>query len=392
MKDFSIQVPQKIVFGIDKINELIHYMLQFGRNALILTGNSSFYCNDISKAIAKAIEENNINYAVEKVNSEPTVKLVDMLSQKHRNLDYDMIVAIGGGSVIDCAKALKVMLKEEGSVKDYIEGVGTKTLSGTSLKMIAVPTTSGTGSECTKNAVISSYTENAFKRSLRHECLMPEVAIIDPMLTLSCPYQVTLNCAMDSFCQLIEAYISKNANPFCDALMEKGIQTLAENIILACEDGNNVEARSHLAYASMLSGIGVANSSMTVIHGFASSIGAMYHNIPHGAICGALLYASTLLNMQKLQMFDPDGVATEKYARIGSLISGIDYSYEKHSVLLRAVTDYLSELKEDLKIPTLAQIGVKKEDFYKIVSSVRQNANPVTLAETELVAILEDSY
>ena len=260
------------------------------------------------------------------------------------------------------------------------------------IPMIAVPTTAGTGSEATNNAVIAQYGPDHFKNSLRADILIPNVAIIDPELTLSCPFPVTAFSGMDAFCQLLEAYTSTASNEFTDSLMMQGLEKIAQNLKYACYEGSSdIMARSNLSYAALLSGIGIMNSSTTVIHGFASSIGGLYP-ISHGAICASILFAATLTNMRKVQKYDLNSPSTAKFAQIGSILSGIEYSYDKHDVLLRAVTDKLNKLAKDLKIPTLSQLGVKKEDFYQIVSTTKLNGNPADLAEVDLMEILEMSY
>lgn len=392
MNPFQIQIPQTVLFGSGKISDLAEQILRFGTNVLLLTGEYSLLDSGNAEKIEKSLKEKHIAYKIQKITGEPTVELIDYLCDLYYGEPFCAIAAIGGGSVIDAAKAVAAMLFEQGSVLDFLENAGTKRLSGKSFPVIAVPTTAGTGSEMTKNAVIAQYAPRNIKRSLRHDCLMPKVVIVDPALTLTCTYPVTLNSGMDAFCQLLEAYTSTKANDFTDVLMLDGFNKVAGSLYLACNEGaNNIDVRTNLSYGAMISGIGIVNSSLTVIHGFASAIGGLY-NIPHGAVCAAMVFACTLTNMRRVQLYDPDSYATEKFAKIGSILSGIEYSYDKHGVLLRAVTEELKGLISNLKIQSLSHLGVKKEDFYKIISETKLNGNPVTLAETELMDILEMSY
>lgn len=392
MKIFQIKMPANIIFGSGMISELPNQILKYGSDVLIFTGEYSLYNSGNAENIFKSLNHNHINYKVQKICGEPTVELIDYLCDLYFSEIPSVIVAIGGGSVIDAAKAVSAMLYEKGSVAQYLENIGDKKLSGKSVPLIAVPTTAGTGSEMTNNAVVAQYSPRNFKRSLRNDILMPDAAIIDPMLTMNCSYPVTLYSGMDAFCQLLEAYTSTASNEYTDILMLEGFSKVAGSLYHVCNEGSNdIDLRSNLSFGAMLSGIGITNSSLTVIHGFASAIGGLY-NIPHGAICAALVFACTLTNMRRVQLYDPNSYATEKFARIGSVLSGIDYTYDKHGVLLRAVTEKLSELVTDLKIPSLSQLGVKKDDYYRIISDTKLNGNPVVLAETELMDILEMSF
>ncbi len=392
MRSFQIKMPSKVFFGCGKISELPDQILKYGKDVLIFTGEYSLYNSGYAETIFKSLNECHISYRVQKICGEPTVELIDYLCDLYFGEMPSVIAAIGGGSVIDAAKAVSAMLNEEGSIIQYLENMGDRKLSGKTVPFIAVPTTAGTGSEMTTNAVIAQYSPVNFKRSLRDDSLMPDCAIVDPDLTLGCSYPVTLYSGMDAFCQLLEAYTSIDSNEYTDILMLEGFNKVAGSLYHVCNEGSNdIDSRSNLSFGAMLSGIGIVNSSLTVIHGFASAIGGLY-NISHGAICAALVFACTLTNMRRVQLYDPDSYATEKFARIGSILSGIDYTYDKHGVLLRAVTEKLQDLVTDLKIPSLSQLGVKKEDFYKIISATKLNGNPVILAETELMDILEMSF
>lgn len=392
MFSFDLRMPTTVLFGSGKINMLPKALERFGKRILFLTGQASLLSSGKYEMITDMMKDNGLTYKNIKIVCEPTVEMIDGLCSELDPKDYDVIVAVGGGSVIDAAKALRVMLFEQGSVVDYIEGIGSQRLSGQRLPLIAVPTTAGTGSETTSNAVIARYGNEPFKRSLRHIRLMPNVAVIDPELTLSCSYPVTMYSGFDAFCQLIEAYVSADATPYTDILVVEGLTKLNESFADVCtKGGDDIILREKMSYASWLSGVGLQNSSLTALHGLASSIGGLY-DIPHGEICAALIFEATLMNMRRVQFFEAYSESKAKYAQIGSILSGIDYSYDKADVLLRAVSEYLQKITVKLKVPNLSQLGVKKDDFYKIVTNVRQNGNPVQLAETELTEILENSY
>ena len=179
---------------------------------------------------------------------------------------------------MDAGKAISAMLTQEGSVKDYLEGVGHKHPSGNKVPFFAVPTTSGTGSEATKNAVLSEIGPNGYKKSLRHDHFVPDLAIVDPDLTLSCPPGLTAYSGMDAFTQLLEAYVSTKAHPFTDALCEKALELLSGSLLQAYQDGENIEAREAMSYAAWTSGIVLAQVGLGVVHGFASAVGGMFDN------------------------------------------------------------------------------------------------------------------
>ncbi len=349
------------------------------------------YRSGTAEKIFMGLERNHIHYDLQKISGEPTAEQIDSLCAAYRDALPKVIVAIGGGSVIDSAKALSVMLKESGSIKEFVGPNTNKQLSGQKIPTVVAPTTAGTGSEMTIS-VIADYGENSFKSSLRNDIMLPDCSIIDPTLALTCPLSVNLYSGIDAFCQLIEAYTSDLATEITDPLVLNGIEKIAHNIYKACTyDTPDLKIRSEMAYAAMVSGIGILNASTTVIHGFASAIGGLYP-ITHGAICASVMYGCTLINMQRLQKYAPNSNAAMKFARIGSILSGIDYSYEKQDVLLRAVSDSLRKMTAELKIPKLSQLGVQKDDFYKIISSVKLNGNPTKLAESDLLEILERSY
>ena len=392
MNSFTIKIPNDIEFGQGTLEKLPEKILKFGNDVLIFTGENSLYEDEKSEKILNAFKEKSISYRVHKVKDEPTVSSIDEICALYKKKLPSVIVGIGGGSVLDTAKAVRSIILQKESVLNFLPLGGNKSLGGKAIPMIAVPTTAGTGSEATNNAVIAQYGSDHFKNSLRADILLPNVAIIDPELTVSCPFPVTAFSGMDAFCQLLEAYTSTASNEFTDRLMVQGLEKLTKNLKHACFEGSSdILVRSNLSYAALLSGIGIMNSSTTVIHGFASSIGGLYP-ISHGAICASIVFAATLTNMRKVQKYDLNSPSTAKFAQIGSILSGIEYSYDKHDVLLRAVTDKLKTLTSDLKIPTLSQLGVKKEDFYHIVSTTKLNGNPADLAEVDLMEILEMSY
>jgi alcohol dehydrogenase class IV len=213
-----------IIFGAGKLRELYNIIPKFGNNILFVLGGSSLKQYGKWDEISSILEDKSINFFSISVPSEPSPALIDEYANEFRNKDIDLVIGIGGGSVTDAGKAISAMIPKADSIKNYLEGIGNKTHDGRKIPYIAIPTTSGTGSEATKNAVISEVGPNGFKKSLRHDNLIPNVALIDPELMISCPMSITAACGMDAFTQLLEAYVSTKVNPITDVFV--GLPTL----------------------------------------------------------------------------------------------------------------------------------------------------------------------
>jgi alcohol dehydrogenase class IV len=290
---------------------------------------------------------------------------------------------------LDAGKAISAMLPQNDSVYEYLEGTGDKKHNGEKLPFIAVPTTSGTGSEATKNAVLSKVGEQGFKKSIRHDRFIPDMAVIDPELMVSCPPDVSAACGMDAFTQLLESYLSTQASPLSDALAYSGISFLRDSLVAVCTtEGHRVERRASMAYASLVSGITLANAGLGVVHGLASPIGGFF-SIPHGFVCGTLVGAETRVNIQKLrEQKQEDRVALRKYAKIGALISGRDSGEESVDRCCDLLVETIDAWTEMLKIPRLSKYGVLASDLSKIVEASDNKKNPVRLSKDEIRDLL----
>ncbi len=378
------RLPQ-IIFGCGKLPEIQSVIKNNGSSVILLTGKESFIKSSDGELLLDALEGKKVRYKHIIVPGEPSPEMIDEVVSDCSDDEYCSVIAIGGGSVIDAGKAVSAMMYKPESVVEYLEVVGNKEHPGTKLPFIAVPTTSGTGSEATKNAVLSRIGENGFKRSLRHDNLVPDVALIDPELTLGCPADITAASGMDCFTQLTEAYLSDKANEYTDALAIEGLKQIKSSLKESYIDGGNIEARSGMSFAAFTSGICLANAGLGVVHGFASSIGGLY-TVPHGLVCGTLMAASNEITVRKLREKNESGVALEKYATLGKLFLGERSKTDKYYI--DGFIDYLHQMTGDLELSGLGKYGVDEKDIGVICSKTESKNNPVKLSFEDLLEII----
>ena len=299
-------------------------------------------------------------------------------------------MGIGGGSVIDAAKAIAGLLPHGNSVMDHLEGVGRNIpYLGPSIPFIAVPTTAGAGSEATKNSVLSI--TDKFKKSFRHECLVAQYAVVDPDLLLTCPPELIAADGMDAFTQLLESFVSARANPFTDALAKSGIEAFSEGFFAAWRGGDGETAsagRASMAYAALLSGITLAQAGLGSVHGLAAPLGAFYP-IPHGLACGTLVAEATAVNIRVLQQRSPDSPSLEKYAQAATLLC--QRSFSNTGKACSELIGLLREWIETLGLKRLGDYGVLPSHVDRIVANARGNSmltNPVLLTDGEIAEIV----
>ena len=382
---FNLSRIPRIVFGAGTLKRLPLLMEEFGNRFLIITGASSFQSGNNGRKLLKTLESNdNIIYRG-RIIKEPSPSDVDDIVMEYYGKDIDAVVGIGGGSVLDAAKAVSAMLRIGEPVREYIEGVGNKMHPGIKIPFIAVPTTAGTGSESTENAVISQVGKNGFKRSLRHVNLMPDIALVDPELTIGCPPEITSASGLDALTQLIESYVSVKANTFTDALAEEAIRLVIVHLPEALKNGKNISAREALSYSAMISGITLANAGLGVVHGFASSVGGCI-DIPHGVLCGTLLGVTNRIILDALLTTDPDNPAISKYARLGRYFTDIRNLTEGEYAI--QFIELLEKLVDELNLSRIGKYGLKAEDFEDIIDNTSQKNNPVKLNKDKLLQIL----
>ncbi len=382
---FAFARNPQVLFGTGRIEELPKIAARYGQSVLLVTGAHS-YQGAAWDTMTAGLDSEGVRWFHAVVSGEPSPECIDRAVAEHRPHDINAVVAWGGGSVVDAGKAISAMLCAEGSVVDYLEGVGTQQPTGQKVPFVAIPTTAGTGSEATKNAVISRVGTNGFKKSLRHDAYVPDVALLDPELMLGCPPAVTAACGMDAFTQLLEAYVSNNASPLTDALALSGLDHIGTSLMRAYRDGaSDVDARAGMAYAAFLSGVTLANAGLGLVHGLASPVGGFF-DVPHGVVCGTLMGAATEANMRALREQASAHPALGKYARAGRVVLGTEVADDTEAcdALIRTIHQYT----ETLEIPALGAYGVTEADLDRIVKGSGNKNNPVAFSPNKIREIL----
>jgi alcohol dehydrogenase class IV len=385
VKPFHFARLPLIHFGYGKTSELPFLIKRYGKRILLIIGRFSFLNTAAGMRFLESVKGEGIGLHHLTIPGEPTPVMINEAADMYRDNPPDVVVAVGGGSVLDAGKAISAMITVQGNVKDYLEGVGYKEHPGTKVPFIAVPTTSGTGSEATKNAVISQTGKDGFKKSLRHDNFVPDVSVIDPELTITCPQEVTAASGMDCFTQLTEAYLSDNANDFTDALALEGLKAVKTSLVRSYYDGLDADARSGMSYAALTSGICLANAGLGVVHGFASSMGGRF-NIPHGVVCGTLMAVSNEVTVRRLRERKCNPSALKKYAFLGKLF--IDEKNANDDYFIDGFIAKLHHLTDELHLPGFREWGIKENDLRAIAGITECKNNPVKLETDDLINIL----
>jgi len=374
---FEFSTAGRILFGPGTIDELGPLARAIGRRAFVVTGRDKIRHADTIGNLEGA----GLNCTLFGVPGEPTVSLAREGAQAFRAAGCELLIAIGGGSAIDAGKAIAALASNPSDVLDYLEVIGkAQPLPNAPFPMIAVPTTAGTGSEVTRNAVLGS-PEHRVKVSLRSPLMLPRIALIDPRLTLGLQPAVTASTGLDALTQLIEPYVCRRANPITDALCLDGLRAVKRSLATAFQNGGDLSARSGMCYASLLGGLALANAGLGVVHGFAAPIGGMFA-APHGAICAAILPYGMEANIRALRARDPECDALERYREIARVLTGDPQAAPEDGA------DWVRQLIQALRIPTLAAYGIGPQDTPDIAAKAARassmKANPVDLTHAEL--------
>jgi alcohol dehydrogenase class IV len=381
ISDFFL--PTRILFGKGAINRLPELVENLGQNILFITGKDP----DRHGAILRRVETCNTKYEIFTVEKEPDVQILYDCIKTARRIKPDVICSIGGGSVIDTGKAVSALLTNPGDLMDYLEVVGRGLqLHNSPMPFIAVPTTSGTGSEVTKNAVVN-INDLKIKVSLRSQKMFPLIAIVDPELTINLPTDITASSGMDAFVQLVEAYTSTRANPFISSMIRDGVK-LTSSSLLEAVFGGDFSARENMALAATLSGIALSFSGLGAVHGLSASIGGLFPDAPHGLLCARLFPNVVRENLRQIEIKSYEA-GLKAYLDVFRIISGKDEDSPKDFPL------WLDDYIEKFPICKLTEYGIKESDFPEIVKRAKKansmKTNPVLLDDESLRNILLSS-
>lgn len=378
---FEFATAARIVFGAGKIKEIGPISAQLGKHVLVVQGGN----RDRTSPLLNALEEVRIGFSSTDIRGEPAIEDIVEGVRRAREINCDLVVGIGGGSVIDSAKAIAALATNTGEVLDYLETVGSgKPITVPALPCIAIPTTAGTGAEVTRNAVLASR-KHKVKASLRSPYLLPRVALVDPELTYDLPPALTASTGLDALTQLIEPFVSIRATPLTDALCVEGIRRAAQSLQRAYELGNVPDARHDMAIASLFGGLALANSGLGAVHGFAAPIGGMF-SAPHGAVCAALLPYVMEINIRALEGRGKRGDSLVRYAKVAAIVTGSEKATPSDGIA------WIRNLCHALKIPRLQAFGITEGDVPLLVEQAAKassiKANPVVLTKEELTETL----
>ncbi len=384
---FNVAALPRIVFGNGSFDQLVPLVLGYGRELLIVTGGQSFLDSAYWPRLKAELEQAGVGYATARIRGEPSPGQVDTIVRRYAREGIDCVLGIGGGSALDAGKAIAGLLPNRRPVRDFLEGVGRPhEYQGPALPFVAVPTTAGTGSELTRNAVITETGPDGFKKSFRDDRLLPRAALVDPQLLVTCPAQVMLGNALDAVTQLLEALVSTRASVFTDALALDGLRAFAEGF--RADPEQPVRDHSQLAYAAMISGICLTQAGLGSVHGFASPLGAFF-SIPHGMACGTMLAACTEMNIRILLARDPAHPALAKYRLAYRILTRQEAGTDPDDPMKLA--ELFQHWTERCQVPRLSQLGVRAADLSRLVAASggsSMKTNPVVLSDSELETLV----
>ena len=378
---FEFATATRILFGPGRLREVAPFARTMGNRALVVTGRTAGRVEPLTCALRAG----GISHLAFAVAGEPTTDLVREGAQRAREAACDLVIAFGGGSVMDTGKAIAALLTNQGELLDYLEVIGQgKPLERGSAPFIAIPTTAGTGAEVTRNAVLAS-PPHCLKVSLRSPLMLPRLAVVDPELTLGLPPPLTASTGLDALTQLIEAFVSSLANPLTDGLCREGLPRAARSLPRAWAQPGDLAAREDMALASLLSGLALANGGLGAVHGFAAPIGGRFA-APHGAVCAALLPCVMEANLRALGLRQPQSVPLARYAEVARLLTG------RESAIAADGVTWVRELCAALEVAPLRRFGLTPADVPGLCDLAARTSsmkgNPLPLNQEELQEVL----
>ena len=379
---FDFATAGRILFGPGRVGEVGNLASGLGNRALLVTGASVERAAPLEAILHEAGLETHL-YTVDR---EPTTDTAREGRQRAIEVECDIVISFGGGSVIDAGKAISILIPNGEDPLDFLEVIGRgQPLLEPPLPFIAIPTTAGTGTEVTRNAVLASK-EHKVKVSLRNASMLPRIALVDPELTHSMPPEVTASTGLDALTQLIEPFLSIRRNPMVDAFCREGLTRGAKSLLRAYQNGDDAEARFDMSLASMMGGLALANAGLGAVHGFAGPFGGMFP-APHGAICASLLPHVMRVNLSALEKKGDDGDLMARFIEVARILTGDQKATASEGV------EWLSALCMKMEIPRLGFYGLTEDDFQDLTKkasvSSSMKGNPIPLSSEEMREILE---
>ena len=378
---FEFATATHIIFGCGTLQQLPELASGLGRRVLLAIGGRANTAAGLQTLLAARV----LHVELVQVRGEPTLNTVAEAAAQARNAKCDVVIGLGGGSVLDTAKAVAALLTNTGNLLDYVEVAGGgQPLANPAVACIAVPTTAGTGAEVTRNSVMSVPAQK-IKVSLRSAFLLPRVALVDPQLTLCLPPAITASTGMDALTQLIEPYVSPRANPLTDALVRMALPRAARSLRQAWHNGTDLAAREDMALASVCGGLALANARLGAVHGLAAVLGG---SLPaaHGIICARLLPLVMSANVQALQQRTPHAPALQRYTEVAQWLTGKPQAQPADGAT------WVAALATEMGIAPLAECGLTQALIPELVSKAQASSsmqgNSLPLLDNELAAIL----
>lgn len=380
--NFEFATATRIIFGAGTIKDIGTLAASFGKRAFLTSPQTV----ERAARLIDLLNASGVETITYPINGEPTLALIQEAVGLARDGSCELVIGYGGGSAVDAAKAIAALVTNPGDPVDYLEVIGSgKPLTNPPLPFIAVPTTSGTGAEVTRNAVIKSE-EKQVKVSLRSALMLARVALIDPELAVTVPPDVTASTGMDALTQVIEPYVCNSPNPLVDVLCLEGMRRAAKSLLRAFEHGDDIGAREDMAVVSLFSGMALANAKLGAVHGFAGPMGGLYP-IPHGTVCARLLPYVMDVNVRALREREPNSPVLARYDEVARILTGDPAAAAADGVR------WADEMAQRLNIPGLAAFGVERSHFPAIVEQSEKassmKGNPIKLTRDELTEILE---
>jgi len=382
---FEFATANRIIFGAGTLIEVAPLAANLGTSAFVVTGQQV----ERAAPLLEQLHGHGLKTVTFSVAGEPTIDLVLAGVKQANESNSQIVIGIGGGSVLDAGKAIAALMTNRGDLFDYLEVIGQgQPLTQQPAPYIAIPTTAGTGAEVTRNAVLTS-PDHRVKVSLRSPLMLPPLVVVDPTLTYSMPPSITASTGLDALTQVMEPYTCQKANPLTDAICRDGMARVARSLRRAFENGNDASAREDMALTGLFGGLALANAQLGAVHGFAAVLGGMFPNAPHGVICARLLPFVMATNVQALQSRLPNSPALTRYDDIAKILTGQATAQATDGV------DWVHTLSMALHVPPLSTFGLSTADFPTVVAKSQKassmKGNPLALTDEELTAILQQA-